>query len=95
MRVVIADFDAVHDRRRRCARFSAPMLMQERDVVVEAHRPWTAGSLPEGLRVVTKRPPTADEWEALRFAWRVCAHVKSNTVIFTERGARWRSAPVR
>jgi phosphoribosylaminoimidazolecarboxamide formyltransferase/IMP cyclohydrolase len=36
------------------------------------------------LRVVTKREPTAEEWEALRFAWRICAHVKSNTVIFTD-----------
>jgi phosphoribosylaminoimidazolecarboxamide formyltransferase/IMP cyclohydrolase len=35
------------------------------------------------LRVVTKRAPTPDEWIALRFAWRVCAHVKSNAVIFT------------
>ncbi len=26
--------------------------------------------------------PTA-EWQALRFAWRVCAHVKSNAVLFT------------
>jgi phosphoribosylaminoimidazolecarboxamide formyltransferase / IMP cyclohydrolase len=34
---------------------------------------------------VTKRAPTAEEWEALRFAWRVCAHVKSNAVIFTAR----------
>ena len=34
--------------------------------------------------MVTKRQPTPDEWEALRFAWRVCAHVKSNTVIFTD-----------
>jgi phosphoribosylaminoimidazolecarboxamide formyltransferase/IMP cyclohydrolase len=34
--------------------------------------------------VVTTRQPTAEEWEALRFAWRVCAHVKSNTVIFTD-----------
>ena len=41
-------------------------------------------SLPDGLRVVTKRQPTAEEWEALRFAWRICAHVKSNTVIFTD-----------
>jgi phosphoribosylaminoimidazolecarboxamide formyltransferase/IMP cyclohydrolase len=24
-----------------------------------------------------------EEWEALRFAWRIAAHVKSNTVIFT------------
>ncbi len=34
-------------------------------------------------RVVTKRQPTPEEWTALRFAWRVCAHVKSNTIIFT------------
>jgi phosphoribosylaminoimidazolecarboxamide formyltransferase/IMP cyclohydrolase len=33
---------------------------------------------------VTKRAPSADEWEALRFAWRVSAHVKSNAVIFTD-----------
>ena len=34
------------------------------------------------LKVVTKRQPTAEEWQALRFAWRVCAHVKSNTILF-------------
>ncbi|MBA3642275.1 MAG: bifunctional phosphoribosylaminoimidazolecarboxamide formyltransferase/IMP cyclohydrolase, partial [Acidobacteria bacterium] len=33
--------------------------------------------------VVTKRQPTAEEWTALRFAWRVCAHVKSNTIVFS------------
>jgi phosphoribosylaminoimidazolecarboxamide formyltransferase/IMP cyclohydrolase len=60
------------------------MLMQERDVVGEARQPWTAASVPDGLRVVTKRQPTTDEWEALRFAWRVCAHVKSNSVIFAD-----------
>jgi phosphoribosylaminoimidazolecarboxamide formyltransferase/IMP cyclohydrolase len=32
---------------------------------------------------VTTRQPTNEEWQALRFAWRICAHVKSNTVIFT------------
>ncbi len=60
------------------------MLVQERDVVAEAHQPWTAASLPDDLKIVTKRQPTAEEWAALRFAWRVCAHVKSNTVIFTD-----------
>jgi phosphoribosylaminoimidazolecarboxamide formyltransferase/IMP cyclohydrolase len=83
MRVVIANFDAVTtvgDMRS----ILGAMLIQERDVVSEAHRPWAAGSLPDGLRVVSKRTPSADEWEALRFAWRVCAHVKSNTVIFTD-----------
>jgi phosphoribosylaminoimidazolecarboxamide formyltransferase/IMP cyclohydrolase len=37
-----------------------------------------------GLTVATKRAPTESEWTALRFAWRVCAHVKSNSVIFTD-----------
>jgi phosphoribosylaminoimidazolecarboxamide formyltransferase/IMP cyclohydrolase len=59
-------------------------LTQTRDRVTEARRPWSATSLPEGFRVPTKRQPTAEEWEALRFAWRICAHVKSNTVIFTD-----------
>ena len=58
-------------------------LVQARDRVAEARRAWPACRT--GPRVVTRRAPTADEWEALRFAWRVCAHVKSNTVIFTAR----------
>jgi phosphoribosylaminoimidazolecarboxamide formyltransferase / IMP cyclohydrolase len=73
--------------------FLGGLLMQERDWVVEAREPWPPPSLPESgeasagqgpsLRVVTNRVPTPDEWTALRFAWRVCAHVKSNAVIFT------------
>lgn len=35
------------------------------------------------LRVATKREPTPAEWEALRFAWKVAKHVKSNAVVFT------------
>ena len=56
------------------------VLVQEQDRVVEARDPWPSAGGPE---VVTKRAPTATEYRALRFAWRVCAHVKSNTVIFT------------
>jgi phosphoribosylaminoimidazolecarboxamide formyltransferase/IMP cyclohydrolase len=55
------------------------VLVQARDVVREAHTEWPIDT----LKVVTTRQPTADEWQALRFAWRICAHVKSNTVIFT------------
>ncbi len=58
------------------------LLVQARDVVAEAAAAWPG----EDVRVVTKRAPTADEWTALRFAWRVCAHVKSNTVLFAEAG---------
>jgi phosphoribosylaminoimidazolecarboxamide formyltransferase / IMP cyclohydrolase len=58
------------------------MLVQQRDRVLEAQQSWSAAV--EGLKVVTKRAPTAAEWQALRFAWRICAHVKSNAVIFTD-----------
>ena len=59
------------------------VLAQERDLAIEARTCWTAASLPDGVRVMTRRHPSESEWEALRFAWRVCAHVKSNAVIFT------------
>ena len=54
--------------------------MQDRDVVTEARTAWPHDDFP---KVVTKRAPTPEEWMALRFAWRVCGHVKSNAVIFT------------
>jgi phosphoribosylaminoimidazolecarboxamide formyltransferase/IMP cyclohydrolase len=57
------------------------LLFQARDRVSEAVEPWPIGGVPE---VVTRRQPTSDEWRALRFAWRICAHVKSNAVIFTD-----------
>ncbi len=56
------------------------LLAQEQDRVIEARQPWPGADGPE---VVTKRLPTDAEWRGLRFAWRVCAHVKSNSVIFT------------
>ena len=60
--------------------FLGGMLHQEPDRVTEARNPWPDGDMP---KVVTRRQPTAEEWVALRFAWRVCAHVKSNTIVFT------------
>jgi phosphoribosylaminoimidazolecarboxamide formyltransferase/IMP cyclohydrolase len=83
MRVVVADFSrAVRGVDVRS--ILGAMLLQERDVVSEAGNVWNAGSLPDGFSVPTKRQPTPEEWDALRFAWRVCAHVKSNTIIFTD-----------
>jgi phosphoribosylaminoimidazolecarboxamide formyltransferase/IMP cyclohydrolase len=55
-------------------------LVQSRDRVTEAATAWPG---PEAPRVVTRRAPTEAEWTALGFAWRVAAHVKSNSVIFT------------
>jgi phosphoribosylaminoimidazolecarboxamide formyltransferase/IMP cyclohydrolase len=88
MRVVTADFEPFKSRGVEFRSILGAMLVQERDAVAEAEQPWTLASasrIPRvALRVVTTRQPTADEWDALRFAWRVCAHVKSNTVIFTD-----------
>jgi phosphoribosylaminoimidazolecarboxamide formyltransferase/IMP cyclohydrolase len=39
----------------------------------------------EAWKVVTTRQPTADDFEALEFAWIVCAHVKSNAIVLTNR----------
>jgi len=98
LRVVTADFahafDPVGSHAMQEMRwFLGGMLTQEPDRVAEARDPWPppspdsnspASARPGAdIRVVTKRQPTAAEWIALRFAWRVCAHVKSNAVIFT------------
>jgi phosphoribosylaminoimidazolecarboxamide formyltransferase/IMP cyclohydrolase len=82
LRVLIADFKAFSLRRVYDLRsILGSVLVQERDSVDEARATWPAG----GLKVVTKRSPSAIEWQALRFAWRVCAHVKSNSIVFTGR----------
>jgi phosphoribosylaminoimidazolecarboxamide formyltransferase/IMP cyclohydrolase len=49
------------------------MLMQD----------WDTGSVDvRACKVVTDRKPTEEEYRALDFAWRVCRHVKSNTIVF-------------
>ncbi len=51
---------------------SGGLLLMDRDAV-EPETEW---------KVVTKRQPTAEELAALRFAWKVCKHVKSNAIVF-------------
>ncbi|MEX2270493.1 MAG: bifunctional phosphoribosylaminoimidazolecarboxamide formyltransferase/IMP cyclohydrolase [Vicinamibacterales bacterium] len=94
MRVITTDFAAArtgpYAEAGEARTILGGMLEQEADRVDEAREPWPPSpeaSARQGLfpKVVTKRSPTPDEWEALRFAWRVCAHVKSNAVIFTAR----------
>ena len=38
------------------------------------------------LKTVSKRQPTAAEMDALRFAWRVAKHAKSNAIVLATRG---------
>jgi phosphoribosylaminoimidazolecarboxamide formyltransferase/IMP cyclohydrolase len=87
MRVVAADLQPARDpaHRRELRSILGAMLVQQRDEVAEARAPWTADTAAAaGLKVATKRSPTDAEWTALRFAWRICAHVKSNAAIFTD-----------
>ncbi len=86
LRLVLADCSTGDDRPDRDVRsILGALLVQGGDRVTEAAGPWTAEAAgrPEvGLRVVTRRRPTGAEWAALRLAWRVTAHVKSNAVVF-------------
>lgn len=88
LRVVLADVSGLEEggvKGREIRSILGALLVQARDRVAEAGQPWAdgveivAGSV---LRVVTRRHPTAAEWTALRFGWRICAHVKSNTIVF-------------
>jgi phosphoribosylaminoimidazolecarboxamide formyltransferase/IMP cyclohydrolase len=79
LRVVTASFEALTAMRDARTILGA-WLVQEQDRVSEAAGDWPG---PDGPKVATERAPTPSEWQALRFAWRVGAHVKSNTVIFT------------
>ena len=87
MRVVIADLSTGDEGagRREVRSILGAMLVQQRDEVIEARSPWNAKTFAAaGLKVATKRAPSEAEWGALRFAWRISAHVKSNAVIFTD-----------
>jgi phosphoribosylaminoimidazolecarboxamide formyltransferase/IMP cyclohydrolase len=39
------------------------------------------------LKVATKRAPTDAELADLKFAWKICKHVKSNAIVFAKDGA--------
>ncbi len=88
LRVVLADltpFAGAEARDLDVRSILGALLVQQRDRVAEAVEPWGEDRGDSGaLRVVTRRSPTAEQWQALRFAWRVCAHVKSNTILFAE-----------
>ena len=56
---------------------SGGMLVQDQDSV----------TLDEStLKVATQRQPTAEEMRALKFAWTICKHVKSNAIVYARDG---------
>jgi phosphoribosylaminoimidazolecarboxamide formyltransferase/IMP cyclohydrolase len=60
---------------------SGGLLMQDADT-----GRINAAALDPGLKVVTWRPPTAEEMRSMLFAWRVCKHVKSNAIVYARDG---------
>jgi phosphoribosylaminoimidazolecarboxamide formyltransferase / IMP cyclohydrolase len=56
---------------------SGGLLLQDAD---------TARVKEDELKVVTWRPPTAEELRSLIFAWRVSKHVKSNAIVYARDG---------
>ena len=55
-------------------RIEGGMLIQDVDRIELGERDW---------KVVTKRNPNQDEWGALKFAWQVVKHVKSNAIVYS------------
>ncbi|MFL5828742.1 MAG: bifunctional phosphoribosylaminoimidazolecarboxamide formyltransferase/IMP cyclohydrolase [Solirubrobacteraceae bacterium] len=70
------------DRERRTANMVEPhlrqvvggMLVQDRDADLEERAE---------MQVVSERRPTEEEWQELLFAWRVCKHVRSNSIVLS------------
>jgi len=58
-------------------RVTGGLLVQDRDEGDDPESEWKA---------VTKRQPSAAERDDLRFAWKVCRHVKSNAIVYAKGG---------
>lgn len=59
-------------------RVTGGMLVQTYDESPDPQEEW---------KTVTSREPTAAELTDLKFAWKVCKHVKSNAIVFARTGA--------
>jgi phosphoribosylaminoimidazolecarboxamide formyltransferase / IMP cyclohydrolase len=58
-------------------RLSGGFLVQEADRITPKSGAW---------RVVTRAAPTEDQWRDLELAWRICARVTSNAIVFVAAG---------
>jgi phosphoribosylaminoimidazolecarboxamide formyltransferase / IMP cyclohydrolase len=88
--------DALAELRRtkqKCRVFEVPCDREARPRRLTEHRSVLGGLLVQSadledadasaLKTVSKRAPTAEELRALRFAWRVGKHAKSNAIVLT------------
>ncbi|GAB6068428.1 bifunctional phosphoribosylaminoimidazolecarboxamide formyltransferase/IMP cyclohydrolase [Methylothermus subterraneus] len=75
---VLACGDGQMEPELECKSISGGLLVQTKD---------TASLAAKDLKIVTQRPPSLEELEDLRFAWRVVKYVKSNAIVYA-RGKR-------
>ncbi|MCA9036134.1 MAG: bifunctional phosphoribosylaminoimidazolecarboxamide formyltransferase/IMP cyclohydrolase [Planctomycetaceae bacterium] len=73
VRLMEATFDLSGRGAAEFRRVSGGLLVQDRDDLRQRE---------DGWKVVTDRQPTEQELASLRFAWKVCRHVKSNAIVF-------------
>lgn len=90
LRVLVMPEEAVHAAARTVDRVGLELrsvlggvLVGDADTVEETCTDWPGAA---DLRVVSRRVPTREEWQALRFAWRVAAFVKSNAIVLARPG---------
>lgn len=69
----LPDFNRKSEKEYDLRNVSGGLLLQDKDSVTLNE---------DNLKVVTKREPTEKEWSAMRFAWKVAKHVKSNAIIY-------------
>ncbi len=67
-----------HDKELQLKRILGGMLVQRPDLGILYDKE---------LKIVTKRSPTEGELSDLKFAWKICKHVKSNAIVFAKDGA--------
>ena len=88
--------DALRKTKKKCRVFEVPCDRASLPPRLTEYRSVLGGLLAQqadlsdldaaALKTVSKRPPTAAEMDALRFAWRVAKHVKSNAIVLATRG---------
>lgn len=72
LRLLAIPLDAPAPREKKLTSISSGLLVQDQDY-------YTLDQAQ--LTVPTKRQPTAEEWAALQFGWKVVKHVKSNAIV--------------
>ena len=72
LRLLAIPLDAPAPREKKLTSISSGLLVQDQDY-------YTLDQAQ--LTVPTQRQPTAEEWAALQFGWKVVKHVKSNAIV--------------